>query len=316
MTGKEVLMNHQASSPPKNRRRVTNINPNLKISDIAKAAEFVIPVVQRPNDRIRLQNPTKAYHFRCEGQIENGQLSGANVEWKANFDKPIEQLLYPSLQRFKQKGSEEKRKNYQNFSHHCSNSSKPKTNQVDEKVNYAGPIVDAGHAWDEQKMFVHAPTWSAAIAAGDKNQNKDDDDDDELENFIDVEGEAYLRSQLKLGYLENFSTRVSYEDPEISLLAGSPARAIKRKGALQRVPALNVMGPEMLYGSLIRHRNKSAEEIDLSIKLNDLNFKEKEKQVFIQQKRILGPSIPKQQDHMLDGLLYYRVSEIFSPNYF
>jgi hypothetical protein len=46
--------------------------------------------------------PNRTYQFNCGGlnDKEGGLLKGQKIEWKATFELPLEELTYPSLQRF------------------------------------------------------------------------------------------------------------------------------------------------------------------------------------------------------------------------
>jgi len=48
----------------------------------------------------------RVYNYKCNGILTSGNLSGKQVEWKAVFDKPIEQFIYPSLQLLEQYDNE------------------------------------------------------------------------------------------------------------------------------------------------------------------------------------------------------------------
>ena len=46
--------------------------------------------------------PSRVYGFNCGGRnnTAGSSLNGKKIEWKASFDLPLEELTYPSLQRF------------------------------------------------------------------------------------------------------------------------------------------------------------------------------------------------------------------------
>eukprot|EP01031_Cornospumella_fuschlensis_P048824 gene48824-59781_t len=89
------------------KRRANQLNPNIKISEITKPIRTHIA----EKDKKAIPKRTEVFKFHCEGDIINHDGGdGKHVEWKATFDKPIEQLIYPSLQRFDNETFEEKRK--------------------------------------------------------------------------------------------------------------------------------------------------------------------------------------------------------------
>lgn len=82
----------------KNRRRHGKMDHNVNITEIQR-------VVRTPaKERVRYEdiNRKELYHFECRGDLAptNGDVERKQITWKATFDRPIEQLIYPSLQRF------------------------------------------------------------------------------------------------------------------------------------------------------------------------------------------------------------------------
>ncbi|RYH05853.1 hypothetical protein EON65_43645 [archaeon] len=91
------------------KRRANQLNPHIKISEITKPIRTHIA----EKDKKAIPKRTEVFKFHCEGDIQSHDMvDGKHVEWKATFDKPIEQLIYPSLQRFDNEAFEEKRKAY------------------------------------------------------------------------------------------------------------------------------------------------------------------------------------------------------------
>ena len=129
-------------------RRITNINPNFKMTELT---EVRLDSRQKP-----LKAPQNAYAFHCGGDLS----SGKHVEWNATFDKPLEQLIYPSLQRFDMKAYEEKKKNhYRMHGYDSLEAGKVPNIQLDPvKITKVDPL-------DDQKMFLHTPTWTVKITA-------------------------------------------------------------------------------------------------------------------------------------------------------
>lgn len=128
-------------------RRVTNINPNFKMTELTEV---------RLDSRHKPLKPQTVYSFHCGGDL----ASGKHVEWNATFDKPLEQLIYPSLQRFDMKSYEEKKKNhYKMHGYDSLEAGKAPNILLDPvKVTKVDPL-------DDQKMFLHTPSWNVKITA-------------------------------------------------------------------------------------------------------------------------------------------------------
>jgi hypothetical protein len=49
-----------------------------------------------------LPKPNYSYQYNCKGVVkaEGSSLSGHRVEWRTSFDRPLEEMIYPSLQRY------------------------------------------------------------------------------------------------------------------------------------------------------------------------------------------------------------------------
>ena len=54
--------------------------------------------------------PCRVYSFHCGGENikDNNNLQGKNIEWKATFELPIEEFVYPSLQRYEYDAADDK----------------------------------------------------------------------------------------------------------------------------------------------------------------------------------------------------------------
>jgi hypothetical protein len=101
-------------------RRMAQINPDVKIIDITRQTRGGI------GEKKKVVNRGEIFKFDCEGDIvahtnnigsSNNGLNNSgdvkrHVKWHATFDRPIEQLIYPSLQRVDNEAYEEKRKVY------------------------------------------------------------------------------------------------------------------------------------------------------------------------------------------------------------
>lgn len=138
----------------RSRRRMTKIDPNLSITEITKLSRAT-EVEKKKLDPI---NRKEVFKFECEGEIQaDTSLKGMHVKWKASFDRPIEELIYPSLQRFDNDTFEEKRKQYENLHGHSryGYSAIGRTTKLD--------MIDGAENPGSRMMFIHAPKWTMTL---------------------------------------------------------------------------------------------------------------------------------------------------------
>lgn len=157
----------------RSRRRMTKVDPNLSISDITKISR----TTEIEKKKLEPINRKEVFKFECSGDIKSDtKLKGMHVSWKATFDRPIEELIYPSLQRFDNDNFEEKRKQYENLHGHTRQgySALGRTMKLDmlDGVDNSGP----------RMMFIHAPKWTmklenrnALAASPNRSPNKSHD---------------------------------------------------------------------------------------------------------------------------------------------
>jgi hypothetical protein len=243
-------------------RRVTTISSNVKVTDIAQKHELALLAPIRFNDRVKLQNPSKEYNFKCNGDIETGPLTGLNVEWTASFDRPLEQLLYPSLQRFDLKINEEKerRKQYQSLHGHYDRNdhrSPSRGNLLlsESKQPLCLPVEssNSGQPVDSEKLFLFSPSWKASVTMGNRSTSPGAFSPAKQSASIDKLGEDCLRTQLKEKYFENVKRQ---EDREQMLMRenntshfGFPS--FKRKDALKESHGSTLLPEILVYGDTL-----------------------------------------------------------------
>lgn len=94
---------------------VTSLNDSKK--PLLATPQPILDTTHRERDSLNLKKPNRAYTFRCEGLLQQEVdsdphmpkgspqrksvafgSSSKSVEWKAKYSKPLEQLIYPSLQ--------------------------------------------------------------------------------------------------------------------------------------------------------------------------------------------------------------------------
>jgi hypothetical protein len=165
---------HTLAAETQNRRRVTNINPNIKISDITD----VTRQVERSYQKAKIPKPDYAYKFQCSGEIGGDRtISGMHVEWSATFNKPVEQLIYPSLQRFDLTTYDQQRKQQHklhghNDTHFVGSSNAEHIESNGQSVTLLRQIssdIDRHTGIEDQKMFIHTPTWTMKLSGVSNN---------------------------------------------------------------------------------------------------------------------------------------------------
>lgn len=168
------------------KRRITRINPNITIQDITRPTRTAIP------EKKLQPNRSAVFHFHCEGDLKVDEIKGTttHIEWSATFDKPIEQLIYPSLQRFDLEGFEEKLKaknqlhghtqpsTHSNLLHihNLSSQNKGLTVLTESKPIIAndGVTIDFLPNIDKinpQIMFLHTPKWNGKVTVKSNNNS-------------------------------------------------------------------------------------------------------------------------------------------------
>lgn len=188
--------------------------------------------LQRNNKQ---QQASREYKFSCHGEIITKELDdndfirkvGKHIEWKATFDKPLEQLLYPSLQRFDTTERDKKRKIHEKIhgyspinESNSNNKNHTTTNRTMENLlttsstdftnhhnSYSNSISNSNSIDD--KLFLHTPSWTAIIT---NNENPTTPNGSKIftnKNIkktlleeIEYDGEEYLRKKLQKSYLE------------------------------------------------------------------------------------------------------------------
>jgi hypothetical protein len=154
------------------------IKASVELPRIARAGgkAFVVP------------ESDKIFRFQCSGEIGgDSQLAGKRVEWKANFDRPLEELIYPSLQRFDPSYFERKlhqRKLKQTNDMYGSSKVpvfKPSQAALDaEAQGLLEPIAPSLVPTNEEIVYINTPKWTVRVmdahldqSVGNKSPHKD-----------------------------------------------------------------------------------------------------------------------------------------------
>lgn len=219
----------------KKRRRGNQMNPDaLKISDISRA----IPRSHNPDLKKLVPKRNEIFQFNCEGDIVgHDQIEGRHVQWHASFDRPIEQLIYPSLQRFNNDSYEERRKAYHALhGQHDSSIISHHSHTPGTSSNADGIRIDMLPDSEQPSanlLFLHTPKWTVNISAcraSAHSPNMPSPSRSMMEE-IDNDGEQFLRQQIKQRHQDHLE-QMKQERKDLELLA-SPFHSLeKRRGRL------------------------------------------------------------------------------------
>lgn len=164
------------------RRRITPINPNINIADVTR----LVKPEESERKKLVIPNRSELFHFVCEGDMKDGdkELSDdeenarkRHIKWSASFDKPLEELIYPSLQRFDNKKYEERRKLYEKLHGHrlyenmsmahstSASGSNPATPPVIQTnaSNIKMEMLPEAENMRSEMMFLYTPKWTVEI---------------------------------------------------------------------------------------------------------------------------------------------------------
>lgn len=219
------------------RRRITAVDPNLKLSEVAR-------VPKASGGKLVVPDSDKVFQFSCGGQLDgDSQLAGKYVEWKATFERPIEQLIYPSLQRFDMESYDRKIKLKQKLHGRSEPLNVNVNNNISSMIKLE-PLPDSMMPTNEEIVFLHTPHWTVQIKTTNENEYNSDSpnknstgspSENNFENIntsidnikltaapnastslsltynnaynsisqeLDIEGEKYLRNKIKTSLLE------------------------------------------------------------------------------------------------------------------
>jgi hypothetical protein len=242
---------------------MTPTDNTAKLSELtrvakANAAKFVIP------------DSDKVFQFKCNGLIGgDSQLAGKRVEWKAKFERPLEELIYPSLQRFDLAGYERKQRYRQKMldEHHGSaktpSNIKYYNNHEPEHQIKLDPIPANLLPTNEDIMYVHTPQWTVKVTdyqrprsrSGPKEIPAEDASSvsSEMGEYLnigeelDVEGEKYLRERMRASIIEREEEKKRKEKIAMGFLLG-----LNRRAAVDLQPV--TLNPLETANVLVRRR--------------------------------------------------------------
>jgi hypothetical protein len=321
----------------RSRRRMTKVDPNLSITDITRVTRST----EMERRRLEPINRKDIFKFECEGDIQTETaLKGMHVKWKASFDRPIEELIYPSLQRFDNDTYEEKRKHHETLHGHSRHGYSAlgrtmKLDMLDSAENNSGP----------RMMFIHAPKWSVSLenrrsptASPNRSPSRQQHDLNEssldagdsltisvdyiptgidfstevnipyksLLEEIEESGEEYLRKKVIDRYharLEEDELRAKLKAEQDSLFNVSLTNS-RRALLVSNISPLRGDDGDSLYLSL-KARDKQL--FDSGKNVATLTEETPEQTAYKQQSKILKPLVPQGDESLMSGVLYYRV---------
>lgn len=294
----------------KKRRRGNQINPDsVKIADITRS----IPRTHTP-DAKKAAPKRDIFQFHCEGDIAGeDDVSSKHVEWKATFDKPIEQLIYPSLQRVNNEGYEERRRAY--ISLHGSHSSSMVSQQANQSSGSAfgdnikiDLLPDTEQSVDNKIMFLHTPKWTINISPSRNipgSRMGAFSPSRSLLESVDTEGEKFLRQKIKEKHHEHLEQQRK-ERKELELLS-SPFHSLsyeKRKAKFGQNISMSQDSGEYVYNNLVSRTLKSRDGKNKIEKLTELTPTEV---AYQEHSKVVRETVPSEHQHTQSGLLYFRV---------
>lgn len=241
-----------------------------------------------PKDSAPPLVPDRKYQFNLSsGPIADGavaqseQLAGKSVKWKATIDKPIEDLIYPSLRVI-----EVKSKKVDTFK------SWIKKRDISEPVESDDEILKA--------------TWHVEIT-----KNKLNNFDSASRNFISSlnEGESYIRLQMK----KKIDSKLGDEEKQSILsklgIKGNESEPIIRaRHKLDKLEALKSFdnSADTLFYELKRKRVKG-EKPNKSLSSTLFHGKTEEEKSYEMQKKIVDDFLPSDLSYHEEGILTYRI---------
>lgn len=161
-------------------------------------------------------------------------MAGKRVEWKAKFDRPIEELIYPSLQRFDIAGYEKRvqqRQRGDKLNDHHGSAKTPSmikyfnNHETDGQIKLE-PIPAHLLPANEEIVYVHTPQWTVKLGDSVKPRTPVAADSTEQVKFasiseeIDIEGERYLRERMRASIAEREEEKRRKEKLAMGFLLG------------------------------------------------------------------------------------------------
>lgn len=192
---------------------------------------------------VTIPDTDKIFKYSCSGLIGGkSDLTGKHIEWKATFDRPLEHLIYPSLQRFE--AYETKSKSPKRpYGLADVRMGSLHTYSPDPIATIGGdkpPSAAAAAAVHEDAVYLFTPKWTMSLKDVDKPA--EDAASSDTSDAIETEGELYLRVQTR-----EKAARIS--EQRLKDLASSASGARRRREGLPGVASSSM---QLSSGQLVR----------------------------------------------------------------
>ena len=260
-------------STPLRSRRIVSIDPNLNLADVNFAASAKKALGLNSNSNKGLPKPNKSYRFRCESILDGTETHPPQkVEWNATFERSIEQLIYPSLQKFDNEAYEKKKAlHYQLHGYHAPRS---KVDIDSSTALDSSNFFNLEQLQDAEAMPSILPDWTVVVK---DLHTKKNNVQNTLVDDLEIEGEAFLREKLKSTY----ASRLAIEEEE----SKSPTNTTNDKMLLrilsldpknrrkhEPLKDLDPDSADYLYSVLEKNRKLAADGVAVKpVKLNKLS---------------------------------------------
>lgn len=218
------------------------------IDGSAKSPEMM-RTLKSSTGKFTVPDSDKVFKFKCSGEIGGDSLvAGKRVEWKAKFDRPIEELIYPSLQRFDIAGYEKKvqqRQQKTGLHEHHGSAKTPSmikyfNNHESESQIKLEPIPAHLLPANEEIMYVYTPQWTVKLGDPVKTRSASEIFTStggsssvgggaasggapkyaSITEEIDIAGEEYLRERMRASIAEREEEKKRKEKLAMSFLLG------------------------------------------------------------------------------------------------
>jgi len=146
------------------------------------------PSTKSTEKLVAIPDTDKVFKYSCSGLIGgNSDLTGKHIEWKATFDRPLEHLIYPSLQRFEayEAKSKSPKRSY----------GLGDVRMAPSHIHSLDPIVADKPPVHEDAVYLFTPKWTMTIKEVDKPVEHASHSS--TSDTIETEGERYLREQTR-----------------------------------------------------------------------------------------------------------------------
>lgn len=191
---------------------------------------------------VAIPDTDKIFKYSCGGLIGGkSDLTGKRIEWKATFDRPLEHLIYPSLQRFEAYEAKIKPQK-RPYGLGDVRMGSLHTHSPDPIITDKPPTAAAVH---EDAEYLFTPKWTMSLKEEVHKPKVDDTStmaNSDSSDAIETEGERYLREQTR-----EKAARIS--ELRLKDLASSASGAMRRREGLAAAASSSM---QQSSGQLVR----------------------------------------------------------------